>query len=410
MTSAVAQSQTPRVRQSLRRALPWLVLLLIALGLVGLTLLQTGGASGGGPALGASNPAPNGAQALARVLYDHGVDVVEAPTLADAKSSGGPDTTVLVYDPSSFLDSEQLRSLNGVFATIVLVRPDFDALNALAPGVHDAGAAGAPVDTDARCDLPAATRAGRIAAPGHAYSVGISSGSGSGSGSGASIGCFPHRDNAFTIVSTRLDAGTGSNVVVVGSTDVFDNQHITEAGNAALAANLLGSHGTLVWYLPTLTDASPGGPVQLSALTPGWVTPLVILGAAVFLAAAIWRGRRFGPLVPESLPVVVRADETVAGRARLYQRSSARLRALDSLRIGVLGRITTLTGQPRSARVDDIAARVAALLDIDPEGVLRILRDEEPETDVRLLQLSDQLTDLEARVRASVGRPGRMDR
>ncbi len=41
------------------------------------------------------------------------------------------------------------------------------------------------------------------------------------------------------------------------------------------------------------------------------------------IAAAFWRGRRFGPLVVENLPVTVRASETMLGRARLYEKSRA---------------------------------------------------------------------------------------
>ena len=46
--------------------------------------------------------------------------------------------------------------------------------------------------------------------------------------------------------------------------------------------------------------------------------PVIVLLLTAGLAAAIWRGRRFGPLVPERLPVTVRAAETTEGRARLY--------------------------------------------------------------------------------------------
>ena len=67
----------------------------------------------------------------------------------------------------------------------------------------------------------------------------------------------------------------------------------------------------------------------------------MILLLLVFLAAAFWRGRRLGPLVVENLPVVVRASETMEGRARLYQKSSARLHALDALRIGAIQRLAT---------------------------------------------------------------------
>ena len=50
------------------------------------------------------------------------------------------------------------------------------------------------------------------------------------------------------------------------------------------------------------------------------------------LLLALWRARRLGPVVTEPLPVVVRAAETVEGRARLYRRGGARDTAAEALR------------------------------------------------------------------------------
>ena len=49
-------------------------------------------------------------------------------------------------------------------------------------------------------------------------------------------------------------------------------------------------------------------------------------------SAPLWRGRRFGPLAVEPLPVVVRASEATRGRARLYRRARAYGRATAALR------------------------------------------------------------------------------
>ena len=97
------------------------------------------------------------------------------------------------------------------------------------------------------------------------------------------------------------------------------------------------------------------------SLTPPWVTPLILLVVLFGLAAAIWRGRRLGALVAERLPVVVRANETMEGRARLYERAGSREHALDSLRIGALARLAKLCGLPRRATLDDVIDAVAAL-------------------------------------------------
>ncbi|MCZ9344899.1 DUF4350 domain-containing protein, partial [Streptomyces sp. TRM76130] len=82
----------------------------------------------------------------------------------------------------------------------------------------------------------------------------------------------------------------------------------------------------LVWYLPSLSDttAPDDGERGLFDLLPAgwlWGALQLFLAAAV---AALWRARRLGPLVPEELPVAVRASETVEGRARLYRKVNAR--------------------------------------------------------------------------------------
>ncbi len=116
------------------------------------------------------------------------------------------------------------------------------------------------------------------------------------------------------------------------------------------------------------------------------------------IAAGIWRGRRFGPLVVENLPVTVRASETMEGRARLYQKSSARLRALDSLRIGTIARLARSCGLPRLATVEEVVAAVAPLTGRPVTEVRGLLIDRHPASDAELVVLSDELLELERNV------------
>jgi hypothetical protein len=196
---------------------------------------------------------------------------------------------------------------------------------------------------------------------------------------------------------------------------VFRNDTITLEGNAALALNLLGAGGDLIWYLPTLADVARTGPPSLGALTPGWVTPTLVLLVLVSLTAMIWRGRRFGPLVAENLPVTVRAGETMEGRARLYARSSARLRALDALRVGAIQRLAATVGLSRLATLDEVVLAVAATAGRAPSQVRLTLVDAIPATDRDLITLSDQIQDLERattrtpRSPSPPPPPGRMD-
>jgi hypothetical protein len=90
------------------------------------------------------------------------------------------------------------------------------------------------------------------------------------------------------------------------------------------------------------------------------------------------------------------------GRARLYEKSSARLRALDALRIGAVERLARACGLPRVATVDDVIAAVAAVTRADPADVRRILIDAAPASDRELVRLSDELLTLERTVATSV--------
>ncbi len=210
--------------------------------------------------------------------------------------------------------------------------------------------------------------------------------------SGDATACFEGSGGRASLASTSYQ---GRTVYLLGSAAVLMNDGIDRLGNAALGLNLLGEHRTLVWYLPGLLDRPVTGPADLASLTPGWVTPVVILLTLVFVAAAVWRGRRFGPLVVEHLPVVVRAGETREGRARLYQRSSARLRAADALRIGTIGRLCVSVGLPRVATTEEVAEAVAALTGRDHAAVLVLLMEEHPHSDRQLIDLSDRLAELE---------------
>src|SRR5690606_16937832 len=106
--------------------------------------------------------------------------------------------------------------------------------------------------------------------------------------------------------------------------------------------HLLGAHERLVWLVQDPLDTSSTSDeasTPTGALLPSWAGPVGLWALVVALVTAIWRGRRLGPLVPESLPVVVRASETTRGRGRLYRRSRSRGHAAAGLRAGTAERV-----------------------------------------------------------------------
>ena len=110
---------------------------------------------------------------------------------------------------------------------------------------------------------------------------------------------------------------------------------------------MLGHSGRVVWYVPSREDVPAGDEAGLTSLLPVWLGPVVALGGVAFVGLVLWRGRRFGRLVPEPLPVVVRAVETTESRGRLYRRARDASRAGATLQLATRTRLADYLGLPR---------------------------------------------------------------
>jgi hypothetical protein len=325
------------------------------------------------------------------VLRQHGVTVSPTTSLsatADAAESA-QSTTLFVYDPTDYLDHDQRARLVGLATHVVVLSPTSAALKDFAPQVVAAGTARSTLT--AHCTAPAAVQANTITDGGHAYRVRA--------GGAALHSCFPSGTTGQAMIQVATKTG---DLTILGTTNALTNEDIADRGNAALAINLLGATPNLVWYLPSIEDVGASGHTEsVAKAAPHWIEPLLILALLVFIAAGFWRGRRFGPLVVERLPVIVRSSETMEGRARLYQSSSARLRALDALRVGTIQRIAVLCGLSRRASLDEVVGAAAAATGRSPRVVRDLLVDTVPANDVDLVRLSDELFVFERDVAAA---------
>jgi hypothetical protein len=384
-TTTPQRVMTASATTVLRRSVFWVAATVFAI-LVAVIGLAFAGSLSSGAALSPENPAPAGSRAIAEVLRQQGVRVEATSTLDDAEDAiGDPSaTTLLYYDPDGILDAGQRAEVYGLADTVIVVDPAFEQLVDLSPDIAQAGAVDGELDDD--CSLDAADNAGSITGAGFGYRY---------TGADSAVRCFGSGDGVYSVVQVERDGGTAT---VVGATSALSNESVDERGNAAFALTLLGRHPTLVWYLPSAADLVTEGAPTIGQLSPDWVLPAVALVALTTLAAAVWRGRRFGPLIVENLPVTVRANETMQGRARLYESSSARLRALDALRIGAVERIALVCGLPRVATVDDVIAAASAVTGRSEPEVRRVLVDARPANDRDLVALSDDLLVLERAV------------
>lgn len=337
------------------------------------------------------DPAPAGAMALAEVLRRQGVEVEVTRSLAATRAAlgDGRDVTLLVDDDWWVLRAASYESLGPLAQHILLVQPMDDALTALAPEVEYAGFAGGE-EIPADCELPAVQRAGTVSGGGDGYTAPADA-----------IRCLGGEQNAALV---RVVHGERT-ITVLGAGAVLTNARITEAGNAALALGLLGEQPRLVWYQPDRDDLALGDGTGLGELQADWYAPLVVLLLLVGAAAAVWRGRRMGPVVIEDLPVEVRASETMEGRARLYERSGAREHALATLRQATLRRLARTLGLGRTATPAEVVAATAAATGRDPAGLDALLRTTAAGDDRGFVRLSDALLELEHELSRAV-RPG----
>ncbi len=340
--------------------------------------------------LSVRNSGPDGGRAVSEILGRHGVDVASADSFGTALAAlqAGTDSTLLLYDRNGLLDESQLEQLTVEATRVVLVTPRLNTLTALDAGINQAGVVPETSPTlEPGCWNNDAETAGTVSGE-----SGFLYGS---EGDGENTVCYrPPGSEAGLLAST--EDGT---LTVLGSTALISNAGLDERGHSALALRTLGGSEDLVWYLPGLADVSgAGSPQTLNELAPDWVSylgPWLVFVAAL---AILWRGRRFGPLVFEPLPVVVKAAETAEGRARLYHDSHAVDRARDNLRAGTLVRLAKELRLGPDASADDVA-RAAALIVDRPESGLRELINERPLNEARLVRWSQELADLENEVR-----------
>ncbi|MCV7422369.1 DUF4350 domain-containing protein [Mycobacterium yunnanensis] len=327
---------------------------------------------------------PDGAHALVALLRDHGVDVVTATDLAGVERAASPDSLLVVAPTPYLVDDDGLRRLEGLPGDLLLVEPSSWTREALAPGVKAADATSFGGDPD--CDLPEATRAGRV-------QLNLSA-------------TFEAVDGAAPL--TRCYRGAlvrqeqrGRTVTVVGTADFMTNSGLLQQGNAALAMNLAGARPTVIWYAANRIEGESDGATSIMDLIPGRVGWIVLQLCLVVAVVALWKARRIGPLVAENLLVVVRASETVEGRGRLYRSRRARDRAASALRTSVLQRILPRLGLGAQSDPASVVETVAGRIRHEPSAVQYALFGPDPTDDDQLVALSRLLDDIERQVATS---------
>jgi hypothetical protein len=379
--SALDATARSRLRD-LRR--PLVVAALVLLVGVVVAVSQAGNARG---YLDPDAATPAGARAVRVLLEERGINFVTVSSDEAAVSAAAAGDTLLVATPDG-LSPHQLDQIEQSRADLVLVDPTPSVLDRLTPwlSIQDS------VRTeprDAVCDLRAARQAGR------AWTGGLTVGGKTPEG-GALTLCYAV-NGAATVAQAALSDGRV--ITVLGSGAGLTNDLLAQEGNASLALNLLGTHQKLVWYVAHQVIDDASGTQSLGDLLPPWVGLAVLQICIGVVVLALWRGRRFGPVVEEPLPVVVRAAEATEGRARLYRRGGARDRAAQNLRAAVLARVVPLMGLGRGADPSAVTDAVAARTGWPAAEIGALLYGAAPSDDTALVRLASELDVLERMVR-----------
>ena len=354
----------------------------IALGLVFVVVALIQAIVTGGSTVGRMDPEaaiPDGGRALATLLRDRGVDVrrVEAPTGSSGVTVFIPEPDfVEMLNPAAFSDARGARDL-------VVAGADSSVLERLDVAAEAAGYDRERV-LDPGCPDPDALAAGAVLLGGVTYG-----------GSELATPCYPDGGQASMLVFDD----DGRRVTVLGSSELMTNEHLDEEGNAALALRLLSRQRTVEWVLPR-NLALGEEEKTLWELVPRRVVVATAQAFVVLLLLALWRGRRLGPVVVEPLPVVVRAAETVEGRARLYEAAHARDQAANALRAGLRDRLVRVLGLASDANPQMLVAAVTARTGRDPVLMTDLLYGPPPADDAALVRLATDLDRLDTEVRA----------
>ena len=330
-------------------------------------LLATGMALAAGQRrTGALDPrsySPAGTRALAQVLQGLGTTVQVVGSVDEV-----PADTPLVLPFPTVMDATQLDDARSVGGPLLVVEPDPVALAALSLDLQVTRSEPEKVRAPG-CSDPVAVRAGTARVGGTRFTA---------------DGCY---DDSLV---------TRDEVTVIGSSAFLTNEHLAEDGNAALALGLLDGAPTVMWLIPS---AGSGGQQKgLLDLLPDWVTSAALQLAVAVVVLALWRARRLGRVVPEPLPVVVRAAEAVEGRGRLYRSARARDRAAEALRSASRDAAVRRLALGPAAAAEVVVEAAATRTGRSSADVHALLYGPPPADDAALLRLAHDLTRFDTEV------------
>ena len=338
--------------------------------------------------LAIDNPKDWGTMAVAELLRHEGVSVSKASSLSEAVDASRQGATIAVVNADQLSDQDR-RALAQAGGDVVVIGAKGGG-NALA-GLTDMTAKGTAASTSStlapQCDDADAQAARSLA--GTRASVSLQ-------GDDDAVGCFPVGKDRYAYATDSLPSG--ATLRVLPDPAPVANAHLAQKGHAAMGVRALGHHSRVLW-LDGQRMKTPS--LWNSPSTPPWLPVLILQLIVIAGVLAIVQGRRFGGIVSEDLPVVVRSTETTVARGRLYRQGSDRPRAAQALRSGTALRLGAALGLPPGTSRRDVIAAVAMASGTAPTTVDSLLYGPPPSSNSALATLAVQLDQLESEVHST---------
>ena len=338
------------------------------------------------------NPRPDGAQALAQLLRQEGVsvDTVRSPQAAARAARQGATVALLNAGELTRTERDELARTGADIVVVGALYQDLSGLTRSSDLTTSGRSASPGTVLTAQCPDADATAAASVAGSRGSVQVGASA---------DATACFPvaQPDPDGSVHAAYATATTrgGGTLRIIADTTTVTNSRLAEEGHASLAVRALGHNRHMVWFDASQQEAPT---VWDDASLPRWMPVLMVQGVVIILALAVVRGRRFGRIVVEDLPVIVRATETTRGRGRLYRRAGARDRAGEALRAATALRLTRRLGLPPGTERSAVARTAAEATGWPPGLVDELLCGPVPSNDRALADLAVQLDRLESEV------------
>lgn len=398
---STAQEQRQKLRRSLKAPLIILGVFLLCAVVVYLAAPQQSS-----DRFAPNNPGKDGAMALAEVLGREGVNVSYVEDRGDALKLAKPGTTLLVAnDPDA--SAQMYQDILSSGSEVVLLSPGEDLVAEVMDqaGLEMELSAGFPDEaTKAQCTLPAAVAAQQISPSNSVFDYYLADSidslnmdeNGNQLPPAGAIACFPQ---AWGWQLLQVELENDTTVTMLYDSAMWSNSKITSFGNAALALHLLGGTEQLTWYLPGNDVTSPLDE-EGSAAWPQWFSLILTVGALSAVFIALWQGRRFGPIITEQLPVVVKASETTYGRGRMYQKAGAQDHAAAALRSGSATRLGARLGVAASSHSQPFISAVALASGKSESEIHDLFYGPAPTNDLELTVLAQNLATLESEINA----------